>query len=73
VCGARPNPARWPSPAACVARLSHPDEVVRIMAAQLLSHEPHAEALRVHTEVQPHVERLLLRSSDRAWTAERRQ
>jgi WD40 repeat protein len=35
--GAKPNPARWPSVDVCVARLHDADEVVALMAAQLLT------------------------------------
>jgi hypothetical protein len=34
--GARPNPARWPDPGTCAAYLDSADEVVAVMAAQLL-------------------------------------
>ena len=34
--GAGPDPGRWPDPIDCMRRLNDPDEIVAIMAAQML-------------------------------------
>jgi uncharacterized delta-60 repeat protein len=35
--GALPDPDRWPSPNECIARLDDPDEIIALMAAQMLA------------------------------------
>lgn len=65
--GAMPNPERWPSVEECTERLSAADEVVAIMAAQMLYHKQRDQGIALTAEVQEKMIQLLHDASHRPW------
>ena len=64
---ARPDPDRWPSPADCAARLDDPDEVVAIMAAQVLRHCEDENGRPIEDRRRKRVYELLQAARERPW------
>jgi hypothetical protein len=64
--GAKPNPRRWPSVDECIQRLTHTDEIVAIMAAQMLDQHI-ARGLQVDPSILVKVRCLLNEAARRPW------
>jgi hypothetical protein len=65
--GAIPNPNRWPAFEQCVARLDDRDEVIALIAAQLLRLEQFDQGFRLNRVVEERVEQLLHDARSRPW------
>ncbi len=64
--GAKPNPNRWPTVRECVQRLAHSDEIIRIMAAQMLSQHL-VNGLQVRKHIRGKILGLLDDAAKRPW------
>jgi len=64
--GEKPNPSCWPSADECSQRLAHPDEIIRIMAAQMLNLH-NARGLPLCTDIQGQVTHWLNEAAQRPW------
>ncbi len=64
--GQQPRPARWPKVGECVERLAHADEVVAIMAAQMLDRLG-SKARALKPAIRRNMQRLLDNARERPW------
>ena len=64
--GAKANPSRCPSADECSQRLAHPDEIIRIMAAQMLNLH-NARGLPLCADIQEQVTHWLNEAAQRPW------
>jgi hypothetical protein len=66
--GARPSPTgTWPSVDACITRLRHTDEIIAIMAAQIVELRRATEALSLDHSTESRIRELLLEAQERPW------
>jgi WD40 repeat protein len=65
--GAQPNRARWPSVQRCLLRLYHCDEVVALMAADLLRQRSAEEISHFSSSARERIEYLSFQASLRPW------
>jgi hypothetical protein len=65
--GARPDPACWPSVQVCAAHLADRDEVVAIMAAQMIYQQQQRCGVRLDHRLQVRVDHYLREASRRPW------
>lgn len=65
--GAAPNPGRWPSVDECISRLNDSDEIVALMAAQMIQQRQFREHFCVEEGVKTQVTKLIERARSRPW------
>ncbi|MFZ1986344.1 MAG: hypothetical protein WAU91_18175 [Desulfatitalea sp.] len=65
--GARPNPHRWPTDEACLSRLHDADEVVAIMAAQMLGQMRGCKYHSIKLDSQKKIQMMLADVAQRPW------
>jgi len=64
--GALPNPDRWPTLDECIARLDDPDDVIALMAAQMLAQKTIRHGLRLDDELSRRVNELIRAANERS-------
>ncbi len=64
--GALPDPGRWPTTDECIARLDDPDDVVALMAAQMLAQKMTRQGLRLDDELRRRGNQLIREANQRS-------
>ncbi len=64
--GALSDPGRWPTTDECIARLDDPDDVVALMAAQMLAQKTVRRGLRLDDELSRRVNELIREANERS-------
>ena len=64
--GALPDPERWPSADECIARLDDPDDVIALMAAQLLAQKTIRQGLRLDEDRSRRANQLICEANARS-------